>query len=59
MRLLFSPAAEDDLEAIADYIDLFDACLKQYFSELDNPAAAIAHVDARYGAYLGAHDIIL
>ena len=62
-KLALRPGQKPDNEsvgqAIADYIDLFDTCLKQYFSELDNPAAAVAHVDVRYGAYLGAHDIIL
>ena len=40
--------------AIADYVRLFDACLKQYFSALDDAADASRRVQACYTQHLGA-----
>lgn len=44
---------------IADYINLFDDCLKRFFACLDNPNAAVAAVDELYAAYLRAHSVLL
>lgn len=46
-------------QAIAEYIGLFDTCLKEFFSLLDQPAAAVAAVDRLYGNYVKNHATIL
>lgn len=46
-------------QSIADYIGLFDACLKAFFGELGDPNAAVSDVDRLYGDYVRTHNIIL
>jgi len=50
-RLLTPPgpaSAEDAGHAIAEYIGLFDACLKTYFDHLNDPANALRAVESCY-----------
>lgn len=41
-------------EAIADYVALFDGCLKEYFDKLDTPRTAVAAVEKMYRENLSA-----
>lgn len=54
-RLLTPPGgadAEDAGHAIAGYVSLFDACLKTYFDNLEDSAAALRAVESCYRAGL-------
>lgn len=56
-RLLTPPgaaSAEEAGHAIAEYVSLFDACLKTYFDQLDQPAAAMRAVESCYREGLSA-----
>ena len=48
LRAPLGEAAEDTARAIADYVQLFDDCLKTFFDRLDSPAEAAAAVQHTY-----------
>ncbi|NLJ32064.1 MAG: hypothetical protein GX424_10770 [Clostridiales bacterium] len=45
-------------EAISDYIQFFDSCLKYYFAELDNPEAAQEKLERQYRQYVTKEGVI-
>ena len=57
-RVLLTPPGEYTAEqlgnAIADYVRLFDACLKQFFDSLDDSSAAVRRVQECYTGNLTA-----
>lgn len=52
LRTPESAAAEQAGEAIANYVRLFDACLKTYFEHLSSPDAAVRAVESLYAQHL-------
>ena len=57
-RRFFIPSgganADKTGEAIADYVALFDGCLKEYFDKLDTPRTAVTAVEKLYRDNLSA-----
>lgn len=52
-------SSEQAGQAIADYVALFDACLKTYFEQLEEPARAMRAVEGCYRAGLSAQTAAL
>ena len=54
-----APTSQALGEAIAAYINLFDACLKDFFANLEQPDLGLQRMERRYAAYMNTHNIIL